>query len=76
MCILLLSLKKNIFITIFQIFSIIIFYLSGHEVYLKGTACYERIVKEFGQEIVSKNGEIQRRSLGSIVFSNPVRFQN
>lgn len=47
----------------------------GHEVYLKGTPCYNTLVEQFGDEIVGKNGEIQRRVLGSLVFSNPEKLQ-
>ncbi|XP_071157555.1 bifunctional coenzyme A synthase-like [Mytilus edulis] len=47
----------------------------GHEVYLNGTPCYNILVEQFGDEIVGKNGEIQRRALGSIVFSNPEKLQ-
>ncbi|OPL20871.1 bifunctional synthase coenzyme a, partial [Mytilus galloprovincialis] len=47
----------------------------GHEVYLKGAPCYSTLVEQFGNEIVGENGEIQRRVLGSIVFSNPEKLQ-
>ncbi|CAC5360690.1 COASY [Mytilus coruscus] len=47
----------------------------GHEVYLKGTPCYNTLVEQFCDEIVGKNGEIQRRVLESIAFSNQEKLQ-
>jgi len=35
---------------------------------MKGEAAYERIVAEFGREILLENGEIDRKKLGSIIF--------
>jgi len=35
---------------------------------MKGEAAYERIVAEFGREILLENGEIDRQKLGSIIF--------
>jgi len=35
-----------------------------------GAACYDRVVSEFGQEIVLPDGTIDRRRLGEIVFAN------
>eukprot|EP00096_Caligus_rogercresseyi_P013758 TRINITY_DN6367_c0_g1_i1.p1 TRINITY_DN6367_c0_g1~~TRINITY_DN6367_c0_g1_i1.p1 ORF type:complete len:532 (+),score=122.25 TRINITY_DN6367_c0_g1_i1:34-1629(+) len=44
----------------------------GHQAYLKGTECFKEVVKTFGKKIVSpETGEIDRRILGSIVFSDP-----
>ena len=42
----------------------------GHETYLKGSDTYQQIIHFFGPEIVDKQGEIDRRKLGSIVFSD------
>lgn len=36
----------------------------------KGTRCFERITEMFGQEILDEQGELDRRALGSIVFSS------
>mmetsp|Transcript_22288 Transcript_22288/g.37285 ORF Transcript_22288/g.37285 Transcript_22288/m.37285 type:complete len:204 (-) Transcript_22288:133-744(-) len=46
----------------------------GHQTYVPGTICYENLVKEFGSSIVSENGEINRRALGSLVFSDPSKM--
>ena len=43
----------------------------GHEVYLPGQPGYEDIVAEFGQDVVAEDGTIDRRKLGTIVFSSP-----
>ncbi|XP_029642104.1 bifunctional coenzyme A synthase isoform X1 [Octopus sinensis] len=42
----------------------------GHQVYIKDTPVYHQIVEYFGKEILASNGEIQRSSLGKIVFSD------
>ena len=49
-----------------------IFFFTGHEVYLKGTSCFKTLVDQFGDRIVGDDGEVDRKVLGSIVFSNPV----
>lgn len=36
----------------------------------KGTEVYKNIVKTFGSAILSKNGEINRKKLSSIIFNN------
>ncbi len=38
-----------------------------------GGACYDRVVEMFGEEIVGKNGEIDRKRLAQIVFSDEER---
>ena len=43
----------------------------GHEVYKPDTQCWRDVVAAFGEDILHPNGEIDRRKLGSIVFSNP-----
>lgn len=35
------------------------------------TAAYRLIVRHFGQEVLSENGEIDRKKLGQIIFSSP-----
>ncbi|MFH1141780.1 MAG: dephospho-CoA kinase [Chloroflexota bacterium] len=42
----------------------------GHEAYLPHTAAWEEVVAAFGQEILQPSGEVDRRKLGSIVFSD------
>ena len=43
----------------------------GHEVYLPGTEGLREVVLEFGEDILSSNGEIDRRILGNKVFGSP-----
>ena len=43
----------------------------GHEVYLPGTEGLREVVSEFGEDILSSNGEIDRGILGSKVFGSP-----
>lgn len=40
------------------------------EIYLKGSDCLNEIVSAFGEDILTKTGELERRKLGSIVFSS------
>ncbi|KAL3885381.1 hypothetical protein ACJMK2_025451 [Sinanodonta woodiana] len=42
----------------------------GHVVYLNGTPAYEKLVAEFGQEILTEDGEINRKALGAKVFAD------
>lgn len=43
----------------------------GHEAYRPQAEAWRRVVEAFGEGILQPNGEIDRRSLGSIVFSDP-----
>ncbi|MQF98355.1 MAG: dephospho-CoA kinase [SAR202 cluster bacterium] len=43
----------------------------GHEVYLPGTEGLREVVSEFGKDILSSDGEVDRRILGSKVFGSP-----
>ena len=45
--------------------------LVGHEVYRPGTAVWDALVAAFGREVTTADGEIDRRTLGGMVFSNP-----
>jgi dephospho-CoA kinase len=45
--------------------------LLGHEAYLPDTDGFNKVVAQFGQDIVDSNGHIDRKKLGPIVFSNP-----
>lgn len=44
--------------------------LVGHLVMEPGQICYERIVEQFGREILQEDGRIDRKKLGAIVFAN------
>ena len=44
--------------------------LLGHDAYLPGTIGFEEVVTEFGHEIVGSDGQIDRKKLGPIVFSD------
>jgi len=41
-----------------------------HAVYAPGTPGFEAVVREFGEEFV-RNGEIDRKKLGEVVFNDP-----
>jgi dephospho-CoA kinase len=45
--------------------------LVGHEAYKPNTDSWREVVKAFGDDILRHNGEIDRRKLGAIVFSDP-----
>ena len=42
----------------------------GHEAYTPNTEAWEHVVSAFGDEILQDDGEIDRRKLGTIVFSD------
>jgi dephospho-CoA kinase len=42
----------------------------GHEALKPGSEAWERVVSEFGRDIVSVSGDIDRAKLGEIVFKN------
>ncbi|XP_064088387.1 LOW QUALITY PROTEIN: bifunctional coenzyme A synthase-like [Macrobrachium nipponense] len=42
----------------------------GHEAYLKGSKCYKDLIEAFGSDVVGKDGQIDRRVLGSKVFND------
>ncbi|CAG9827442.1 unnamed protein product [Diabrotica balteata] len=44
--------------------------LIAHELYKTGKPCYKKIVGHFGKKVVAENGEIDRKVLGGIVFTN------
>ncbi len=46
----------------------------GHEAYLPHTLAWTEVVAAFGQEILQPSGEVDRRKLGTIVFSDPKRL--
>ena len=43
----------------------------GHEAYTPHSETWNAVVQAFGDSILSENGEINRRKLGSIVFASP-----
>ena len=43
----------------------------GHEMLAPGGEAYDSVVREFGTEILAKNGDIDRRALGARVFGSP-----
>lgn len=47
----------------------------GHEVILKPNKAYYSLVAEFGDAILDENGEINRKKLGQLVFSDPEKLK-
>ena len=45
--------------------------LVGHEAYQPHAEAWVRVVEAFGEGVLLPNGEIDRRNLGAIVFSDP-----
>ncbi len=43
----------------------------GHEAFKPNTRAWHEVVATFGKEIVTPSGEIDRKKLGAIVFSDP-----
>ncbi len=43
----------------------------GHEAYQPDTEAWREVVAAFGREILTPDGDIDRKKLGEIVFSNP-----
>ena len=46
-----------------------------HQILLKGGPAYEPVLEEFGEGILGEDGEIDRRSLARIVFSDPEKLR-
>jgi dephospho-CoA kinase len=46
----------------------------GHEVLMPGGAAYDAVVREFGEEILTAEREIDRRALAALVFGTPDRL--
>lgn len=42
----------------------------GHQAYTPGQKAYQEIIKNFGKEVITENGMINRRTLGAIVFAD------
>lgn len=49
--------------------------LIARDVVRKGTPGYRKVVTAFGDDILLENGEINRSSLGQIIFSDPAKRQ-
>lgn len=49
--------------------------LLGHEVYTPHSEGWHAVVDAFGERVVADNGEIDRRALGGIVFSDPAQLE-
>ena len=47
----------------------------GHEAYTPNTEAWEHVVSAFGDEILQDDREIDRRKLGTIVFSDPGQLE-
>lgn len=47
----------------------------GHQAYAKGTVGYDKVVSTFGSGILNSDGEVNRRALGAIVFSDETKMQ-
>lgn len=43
----------------------------GHRVYEAGRPAFDKVVAEFGRDVVGDDGEIDRRALGGKVFGSP-----
>ena len=46
----------------------------GHNIYRAGSEAFAAVVDAFGPEIVGADGEIDRKRLGAIVFSDPIHL--
>ncbi len=49
--------------------------LVGHDIYRPGSEGFRRVVGSFGPEVIAGDGTIDRKRLGSIVFSDPVQLK-
>jgi dephospho-CoA kinase len=47
----------------------------GHEVYRSGRPAWHQLVDAFGSEIVDADGQIDRRRLGALVFTEPAAMK-
>jgi dephospho-CoA kinase len=47
----------------------------GHEAYTPQTEAWEQVVVAFGNGILQEDGEIDRRKLGALVFSDPEQLE-
>ena len=47
----------------------------GHHAYDKGTIAHQEVIKTFGEDLITKDGSIDRRLLGKKVFSDPLKLK-
>lgn len=47
----------------------------GHEAYAPNSEAWRQVVAAFGDDILTTEGEIDRRKLGSIVFADPAQLE-
>jgi len=47
----------------------------GHEVLARGEEAYDKVVREFGSEVLNAAGEIDRPALAARVFGHPQRLE-
>ena len=47
----------------------------GHETYLPGRTAYNKIVENFGKEVLTEDGFIDRKKLGPIVFNDKSKLE-
>ena len=47
----------------------------GHEAYTPNAEAWEQVVAAFGDDILQEDGEIDRRKLGAVVFSDPAKLE-
>jgi len=47
----------------------------GHAVLAPGGEAYEPVIQEFGREILTGDGAIDRRALAARVFADPARLE-
>ena len=47
----------------------------GHLAYAKGTDCLQSLVDHFGGDILDEEGNVNRKVLGGIVFSDPEQMK-
>ena len=47
----------------------------GHEAYTPNTDAWEQVIAAFGDDILQDDGDIDRRKLGAIVFSDPSQLE-
>jgi len=47
----------------------------AHGLIRKGQSCFDPVVAAFGARILDADGEIDRKSLGEVVFNDPARLQ-
>ena len=45
--------------------------LLGHEAYRPNTEPWQEIIETFGEEVLAPGGEVDRKSLGAVVFADP-----